>query len=298
MKKQENREGMLFKRLTFQKLLNISVLSTVILVVFLFSFGVLRTTEDKLRENARSNMEIVLRQYDTYLENYVSSVYNGLKTLEANTSVVQLQITASDSNNRKYIARNYVQVKRLIDQLMAANSTCVSNIYLNFDNGRIVSQAYNSDLMKISYSYRVWKERFPENKYYWVDADRCRDLIQDEGVGAVLFHLYGSETGEHNGIMLMGIKSSFIREILDVTALDTEGIVGLITDYGCVSFGAEKAMEFLENNQERMRTGADSVNRFSMTLDGYYTVSKRMNLTGWTLVYLVSEKSISVQLQF
>ena len=54
---------------------------------------------------------------------------------------------------------------------------------------------------------------------YWVDADSCRDLIPDEEVGAVLFHLY---EGKQNGIILIALKQDFFENILDVTALDQD----------------------------------------------------------------------------
>ena len=145
--------------------------------------------------------------------------------------------------------------------------------------------------MKIHYTYQTWKERFPENKYYWVDADSCRDLIPDEEVGAVLFHLY---EGKQNGIILIALKQDFFENILDVTALDQEASLSILTDYGSMHFGQQAAWNVVQDNRDYLIENAERNGGIQTELlDNYYFMYENIDLTGWKLVYNVKESSIS-----
>lgn len=283
---------MRLQHMTFQNLLSIAIVSVITLVFLVFSLLVLNMTEEKIRENVQDNMSMVLGQYETYIENYTNSAYNALKTLESNNSVVQLQISDKSGRDLKYNAASYVQVRRLFDQLYAANSTILSTIYMNFDDGKAVTQAYSQDLLKITYSFDAWKERFPENKYYWIDADICRELIPDPSVGAVLFHLYGTEESEHNGILLLALKKDFFEDLLDVAVLNDDAGISIITQGSAMNFGAANAQAYVEAHRDQLH---DQIYRggISTLWDGYYVLGTHMNLTEWGLVYLVEEDSIS-----
>lgn len=177
---------------------------------------------------------------------------------------------------------------------MNANSDSVYNVYINFSDGRVGTQAYEKDLLKISYKYDEWKARFPENKYYWVNADACRDLIPDQAMGAVLFHLYEDINTKRNGIILIAIKEKFFEDVLKVEAINSDSCLSLITDWGMMHFGEYQAAAVVETKHDylikkaEMRPGIQSE-----LLDDYYFMYKNMDLTGWKLVYTVKESSIS-----
>lgn len=248
-------------------------------------------SEAKIRQNVKDNMSIVVKQFDVYLDNYISNVYKGFLALESDQNLLWLRSMKSDRYRLSHAAASYIYLNKLLNQFLNVNSACVHNVYLNFGDGKVLTQAYNKNLLKIHYTYQTWKERFPENKYYWVDADSCRDLIPDEEVGAVLFHLY---EGKQNGIILIALKQDFFENILDVTALDQEASLSILTDYGSMHFGQQAAWNVVQDNRDYLIENAERNGGIQTELlDNYYFMYENIDLTGWKLVYNVKESSIS-----
>lgn len=280
-----------YEKITFQRLLTMSMVSLVSIVFISFSLMVTYLSEAKIRQNVKDNMSIVVKQFDVYLGNYISNVYKGFLTLESDQNLLWLRNMKSDRHRLSYAATSYIHLNQLLNQFLSVNSACVHNVYLNFGDGKVLTQAYNKNLLKIHYTYQTWKERFPENKYYWVDADSCRDLIPDEEVGAVLFHLY---EGKQNGIILIALKQDFFENILDVTALDQEAGLSILTDYGIMHFGKQDAWNVVQDNRDYLIERAESSSGVQTeVLDGYYFMYENIDLTGWKLVYNVKKSSIS-----
>ena len=268
---------------------------TLVSILFIsFSLIVTSLSENKIRKNVKDNMSIVVKQFDVYLDNYIANVYSGFLTLESNQSLLQLRSMREGNQRLPHAAANYVYLNRLLTQLFNANKTCVYNVYLNFGNGKVLQQAYEQDLLKINYTYETWKERFPDNGYYWVDADSFRDLIPDKEVGAVLFHLYEGGKDNRSGIILIALKQKFFEDILDVTALDQEASLSILTDYGTMHFGAPDAWDVVQDKREYLMNHEYSDGEVqTKILDGYYFLYKSIKQTGWKLVYNVKESSIS-----
>ena len=285
---------MWYEKTTFRQLLTWSMVTVVSILFISFSLIVTRLSENKIRQNVKDNMSIVVKQFDVYLDNYIANVYSGFLTLESNQSLFQLRSMREGNQRIPHAAANYVYLNRLLTQLFNANKTCVYNVYLNFGNGKVLQQAYEQDLLKINYTYETWKERFPDNGYYWVDADSFRDLIPDKEVGAVLFHLYEGGKDNRSGIILIALKQKFFEDILDVTALDQEASLNILTDYGTMHFGAPDAWDVVQDEREYLMNHEYSDGEVQTKIsDGYYFLYKSIKLTGWKLVYNVKESSIS-----
>lgn len=283
-----------YEKITFQRLLTITMVTFVSVVFLVFSMIVVFMSESKIRQNTKDNMTIVMRQFDVYLGNYIANIFQGFKSFESNQNLMQLREVSRKKSSLSYTAGNYIYIKKLQEQFLNANSASVHNVYINFGDGRVWTQAYEQDLLKIQYTYDTWKERFPENRYYWVDADSCRDLIPDPAVGAVLFHLYGGTENSYSGIILIAIRKEFFGNILDTTSLDQKASLNIVTEGGIMHFGNEDAWEVVEKNREYLlncTVEEDSVN--TEVLDGYYFMYEDIDLTGWKLVYNVEESSIS-----
>lgn len=187
-------------------------------------------------------------------------------------------------------ANGHVYVNNLLKQYQEANATSICNVYMNFYNGLRVVQTYETDLLKINWDYDTWKQRFPENRYYWVDTSSFKELVPDPEIGAVFFRLY--EDGERTGILLVGIKKEFFDNILDVESYGTDAGVCLLTEEGCMSFGDKKATEFISKMQEELLPKLRrSVH--SELLGDYYVIGSSMDITNWKLVYAVEDDSIS-----
>ena len=285
---------MWYEKTTFRQLLTWSMVTLVSILCISFSLIVTSLSENKIRKNVKDNMSIVVKQFDAYLDNYIANVYSGFLTLESNQSLLHLRSMREGNQSLSHAAANYVYLNRLLTQLFNANKTCVYNVYLNFGNGKVLQQAYEQDLLKINYTYETWKERFPDNGYYWVDADSFRDLIPDKEVGAVLFHLYEGGKDNRSGIILIALKQKFFEDILDVTALDQEASLSILTDYGTMHFGAPDAWDVVQDEREYLMNHEYSDGEVQTKIsDGYYFLYKSIKQTGWKLVYNVKESSIS-----
>lgn len=282
------------EKITFRRLLTLIMVCLVSMAFLIFSIIVTSLSERKIRENVKANMSIVVEQLDVYLGNHIANVYNGFKAFEADQSLVHLQLYSLDEQCLSYTAASYLSLKKLVDQFLNANSSCVSNVYINFNDGRVTTQAYKKDPLKISYKYSEWKKRFSEKQYYWVDADYCRDLIPDPEVGAVLFHLYEDTGSNRTGIVLIAMRKDFFENILDVASLDKDACLSLITDYGIMSFGDETAGDIVEEKRAYLEgKAAGSTKIQSEVLDDYFFIYENLDLTAWKLIYNVKEKSIS-----
>ena len=280
------------EKITFQKLLTISVICMISVVFVIFGLLVTWLSERKIRENVKNNMSIVVEQFDVYLNNYIENIYRGFRAFESDQSIVNLQISSQNERYLSYTAANYIYVKKLFTQFLNANAASVYGVYINFNDGRVGTQAYETDLLKINYTYNIWKKCFPENKYYWIDADYCRDLVPDREVGVVLFHLYEDENTNRTGIILVAIKEEFLRDILDVAELDQDAGMSLITDYGIMHFGNLGTSKAIDTRYDYLKESARYWIK-SEILDGYYCMYKNMAITDWKLVYTVKESSIS-----
>lgn len=293
MKQYEKLSGW-YKKITFQRLLTLSMVCVVITVFLIFSLLVTHLSEGKIRQNVKANMSIVVEQFDVYLGNYFANIFNGFKSFESNQSLVQIQLSAQNEKYLSYTATNYIALRNHMYQFLNANTTSVYNVYINFNDGKVATQAYQKDLLKINYRYEEWKNRFPDNQYYWVNADYCRDLIPDQEVGAVLFHLYDDIRSDRNGIILISIRKDFFENILDVATLDKNACLSLVTDYGIMQFGDDTAGDIVGNKRGYLCGKAESNNGIqSEVLDDYYFIYKNMPLTNWKLVYNIKESSIS-----
>lgn len=283
-----------YKKTTFRSLLTLTMVCMVSVVFIVFSLLVTHLSERKIRQNVKNNMSIVVEQFDVYLGNHIANIFEGFKHFESNQSLIQLQIFTQNEKYLSNTATNYIALKNSMDQFLNANASSVYNVYVNFNDGKLATQSFQQNLLKISYTYDSWKTRFPENKYYWVNADYCRDLLPDPAVGAVLFHLYEDIRNEKSGIILIAIRQEFFENILDLAALDKNACLSLVTDYGIMQFGDEKAGEIVEKKSaylsEKVKTHRGIR---SEVLDDYFFIYENMPITDWKLVYSVKESSIS-----
>ena len=156
-----------YEKRTFRQLLTWSMVSVVSVLFICFSLILTNLSENKIRQNVKDNMSIVVKQFNVYLDNYIANIYSAFLTLESNQNLIQLRNMREGNRRLPYVASNYVYLNRLLNQLFNANKTSVCNVYLNFGDGKVLQQAYEQDLLKINYTYETWKERFPDNGYYW-----------------------------------------------------------------------------------------------------------------------------------
>lgn len=283
-----------YEKITFRRLLTTVMVLFVSVVFLTFSVIVVCLSEAKIRQNTRDNMTMVMRQFDVYLGNHIANIFEGFKTLESSQNLMQLREVSRGKRQLSYAAGNYIYINKLMSQFLSANSASVYNVYINFGDGKVLTQGYEQDLLKIQYSYDIWKERFPKNQYYWLDADSYRDLIPDLEVGAVLFHLYEGTKDSHSGMILIAIKDSLFKNSMDTMNLDQKASINVVTEDGIIHYGDEKAWKVVEDNQaylieKNMAKGAITTE----VKDGYYFMYENLDLTGWKLVYNVEESSIS-----
>lgn len=292
MGERANRFAQRHPEFRFQTILTAAMVALFSVAFLAFSITVTQMSEDIIRKNVENNMSIVVNQFDVYLNNYIGSVYEGFQALESNQDLIQLRMVSRDTSTLSQRATRYLYVSRLTSQFQANNAASVSHVYINFGDGQISSQAYDHDPLKIDYSYEKWKTRFPENRYYWINADTCRDLIPNEEIGAVLFHMYSGNTPTENGIILVALRQSLFDDILNSADLEREADICLLTDGSSMHFGNENTARQIEQYAAVLDQRATE-NIRSEVADGYRFTYQQLKTTGWVLIYSVPENVIS-----
>lgn len=288
----QSKEKQWHKNITFARLLAVTMVTTVSIAFLLFGTIVATLQEKKVIENVEKNMLVVLEQYNVYLENHMKVLLEGLKEIESDPNLIQLRRFANNEKELSRTATNYVYMKKMMDQFLGINTISISNVYINFGNGRVATQTYEKDLLKIHYNYQEWADRFSEGRYYWVDANYCRDLVPDPSVGAILFRLYSDGTDNNNGIILIAIKEKFFEDVLNVPLLEPDAGLSLVTEHGIKKYGNTEACEKIDEMSSFLVDRSGKASKSEM-LDDYFYVYKKMDVSGWTLVYNVSERSVS-----
>lgn len=284
----------IIKTWTFRKLLTVIFVAVISVAFLVLATLMTYLSEHKIRENVKENMSVVVEQYNVYLGNYITNIFKGFTSFESNPSLIHLQLSANTETSLSSRANWNLSINKAFYQFLDKNSSSVYSVYTNFNNGRVVQQAYQQNMLTIQYNYEDWVKRFPDNKYYWVDADDCRDLIPDKDVGAVLFHLYSDVNSNRNGILLIAIRKDFFENILDATSLNPNACISLVTDNGIMHFGKDSAAQKVDRYKKYILSkekGAHEVK--SEILDHYFFIYEDTPLTGWKLVYNINESSIS-----
>jgi two-component system sensor histidine kinase YesM len=239
-------------------------------------------------------MSATEEQLRVYLENNLRSVMDGFVSIESSQNMVNLQTNFYNDEKLRYTAASYIELRKQMLQLLDANSVCAQNIYFNYNDGQATAQVYSRDTLKINYNYSEWHSRFPEQKYYWVNADACRDLIPDPEVGAVLFHMYHNDRENKNGIFLLSMKKSFFSNALDIGKNSEESCFSLITDDQNFHFGNQEAAGILDRNADLLKNEQMAYHTiYSRSVGGYYNICEKLQNAEWVLVYSVKEASIS-----
>ena len=74
---------------------------------------------------------------------------------------------------------------------------------------------------------------------------------------------------------MIALKQDFFENILDVTALDQNAALSILTDYGTMHFGDSDAWKAVQDNREYLMNHECSDGEVqSNILDGYYFMSQ------------------------
>lgn len=286
----------IIERTPFRKLLMLSMTFITCFIIVCFSIAVTDLSESKIRENVRDNMSVVLQTIDTNMDSFLANVNEGFINIESNQNLLNLRNPQNMDKQLSLRAVQYIALYDSITQFVETNSIGVGNVYINFADGNVISQTYDQDPLRINYSYDTWKERFPENRYYWINAESCRDLIPDTAVGAVLFRLYDKSEISERGIIMITIKQAFLENLLDISDISSEAYLHVLTEGEAFDFNESPTADWLEPNYNYILDKAEDTANYKIITevkDGFFFVYKKMDLTDWVIVYSVEEGKIS-----
>ena len=279
----------LTKHIAFHRLLTGVMITVMSLVLVLFGLAAGSVAESRIRDNIRTNTAVVMAEYQSSVERTMTAMYEGFRSVEGNYQVLDLRSADLQKGYTPNPVR-YMNLWTQCKQLLQANDTIVGHVYLDFFDGQMTISTYDQNPLRIRYDFSEWRERFPENRYYWVDAASCRDLVPDESVGAVLFRLYGPEERGSHGLLLMTIRADYLQSALTVNGLYEGSLMAFLTEGTVIAYDEGAGREFLEENREELFSRSEEEGG---TIGPYYLRSASLSPTRWKFVYLVPEREVS-----
>ena len=220
----------LFRRLTLRKLMLIAF--SFILCIAVIGTGILsvRLYTTDSRKNIESNMTVVTNQIGRNLDIGFDNVYSSLFLLESNSSYMQLKNTPSEQMSQNKTATCYLALQKAMSILVSSSSQVIYGIGFNLNNGKNSLQAYQNNLLQLNTDLSQWRDSFPDDGYYWVDAEQYRDLIPDSNIRAAFFHLQKSYSGSGLDLCLVAISENFLVRNLNASAINQSASLSILTD--------------------------------------------------------------------
>ena len=283
----------LFRRLTLRKLMLIAF--SFILCIAVIGTGILsvRLYTTDSRKNIESNMTVVTNQIGRNLDIGFDNVYSSLFLLESNSSYMQLKNTPSEQMSQNKTATCYLALQKAMSILVSSSSQVIYGIGFNLNNGENSLQAYQNNLLQLNTDLSQWRDSFPDDGYYWVDAEQYRDLIPDSNIRAAFFHLQKSYSGSGLDLCLVAISENFLVRNLNASAINQSASLSILTDNGLISSRENDASQKTLEKADAIRNSSDTSEAQTQFLDHYFVVSRQIARCPWVLVYSVQESKVS-----
>lgn len=262
-----------------------------VLIVGIFSFLVTRVAEKQVEKNTYVNVSAILNQTKFYLDTHMTNVFESFESLESNSSLYILKTQLEKEKRINYSATSYVTLKNTISQMVAYSGGTIENIYINFNDGKMMLQAYDKDPLRITFSYREWKEKYPENMYYWCPITDGEKEIGNEEVGMMLFHLYESPSENLQGIVMITLKENFFQNILKNPEISENGFLCLLSESGDKVFADPNMPYFIKAGEKQEILGSDQVNSVNSFGDKL-VFSESLDSIPWRLTAVVPKTDI------
>ena len=224
------------KQFIYRKRLKQILIATMVpvsvLLVGISGFLVTGVAQAQVEKNTYVNVSAILNQTKFYLDTHMYNVFESFVELENNSSLYILKSQVEKNKGINETAVSYVTLNNTINQMVSYSGGTIENIYINFNDGKMMVQAYDKDPLKMTFSYDEWKARFPDNQYYWYPVADGLEEIGNEEVGMVLFHLYESPSKNLNGIVMITLKKTFFQNILGNPEISKNGFLCLLSEDG------------------------------------------------------------------
>jgi two-component system sensor histidine kinase YesM len=283
----------MLRRFTLRKLM-LAAFSFVLLIAVIGTgiFSIRLYTTDS-RKNIESNMTVVTNQIGRNLDTGFQNAYSSLFLLESNSSYIQLKSTPSGQMSQNQIATYYLTLQKAMSILVSSSSQTIYGMGFNLNSGRNSLQAYQNSMLQLNTDLDQWRESFPEDGYYWIDAGQYRDLIPDGNIRAAFFHLQKSYTGSGLDLSIVAISNDFLTRDLDVSAINQDASLSILTDNSLIASRENDASEKILAEADTVRATTPAGAAASQFLDQYFIVSRQISECPWILVYSVQENRVS-----
>lgn len=242
-------------------------------------------------KNIIASMEDLTERTQYYMDVNFHSITNLFSRLEADSSLYKLKNGVY--RNSGEISRFYLELDTILRSALLANQESLGSIYIDFNDGALQAQKFNSDTIRIDFDYKKWKENYPEHKIYFQDVERNSD-VKSEDTACIVFRLYewGVE-GEH-GVVLFSLRKSYFETILSSPKSYEGSFFSILTEEG-KELNLQSEAE--ENILPLSKTGIKEILQMGdglyQTLDnGLYVCSRQMEYTPWKLVLKVPRATV------
>jgi two-component system sensor histidine kinase YesM len=214
-------------------------LPVIVLFIALIGFLSYWIAAVQIRENAYVNIKDTLAQTKNYLDDRLFSVFEQLIFIQNDIDTLSMIQRLDMETNEHFRPEDYVKMTRNLEKIYSSYYTMLDSIFINFNGGQV--QLYKKDdlVKQVVFSYPEWRRRFQGNPMdcYWFNL-RSHPVLHSLHHTRVagLFKLYGNRDAQLRGIILLTLRESFFRDVLNRVKISKNGYLLLLSDDGAMSF--------------------------------------------------------------
>lgn len=217
-----------------QSKLLISFLPILVLSVAMTGWFSYLSVAGKLQQTTYYSLSDLVQQTSLFLDDKFATVFEQLVSIEDHPSF--RSILAGEGQG--YDQRRYDDIIGLHDRFEEIYHTyfqMIDSIYVGFNNGRSFNLQKEFVPRRVSADLADWVGEYQqaERGYYWLNShrDRVFDTVESRKVLSN-FKIIGTPSSEVSGLILINLRESYFRDIMENVKISPSGTLALISPDG------------------------------------------------------------------
>ena len=281
-----------------QSKLLISFLPILVLSVAMTGWFSYLSVAGKLQQTTYYSLSDLVQQTSLFLDDKFATVFEQLVSIENHPSF--RSILAGEGQG--YDQRRYDDIIGLHDRFEEIYHTyfqMIDSIYVGFNNGRSFNLQKEFVPRRVSADLADWVGEYQqaERGYYWLNShrDRVFDTVESRKVLSN-FKIIGTPSSEVSGLILINLRESYFRDIMENVKISPSGTLALISPDGTLfSKPLDERYEVAEETIAELRSLAGergSLTARSSRGEKLTIAYDTLPLNQWVLAAIVPERDI------
>ncbi|MCM3698249.1 sensor histidine kinase [Paenibacillus macerans] len=281
-----------------QSKLLISFLPILVLSVAMTGWFSYLSVAGKLQQTTYYSLSDLVQQTSLFLDDKFATVFEQLVSIEDHPSF--RSILAGEGQG--YEQRRYDDIIGLHDRFEEIYHTffqMIDSIYVGFNNGRSFNLQKEFVPRRVSADLADWVGEYQqaERGYYWLNShqDGVFDTVESRKVLSN-FKIIGTPSSEVSGLILINLRESYFRDIMENVKISPSGTLALISPDGTLfSKPLDERYEVAEETIAKLRSLAGergSLTARSLKGEKLTIAYDTLPLNQWVLAAIVPERDI------